>query len=332
MYEFDNMGRTVCVRNADGSFSQVGYDEDKEGTENRITHASSGEQYVNNLLNDSSAENSTLGWTAFDNDAVLSVDTNEHFLGKNSLKIEKTVSNTSRPGYYQNINVSEKTEYTLSAYVKTDSVEERSSGNGAGLYVKFYDSTNTEIANSVQYSYGITGTNDWQRTKLTFTTPEGTKFVRVFVSIFSAKGTAYFDCMQLEKGNAVNDYNMLQNSSFSTSSNWTTSKLATGDGINTSTGKLKISGSATQNRSVSQTVQINRAHTGFTISAVSTGNSVPLSSDDRAYGVKLEVHYSDNSTDEKIASFNTATSAEQKTSATYVIPQEKQDLTITYVV
>ena len=49
-YQFDNCGRTKAIRNDDGSFAQAAYHPDAGRTGNRITQSSSGEQYVNNLL------------------------------------------------------------------------------------------------------------------------------------------------------------------------------------------------------------------------------------------------------------------------------------------
>ena len=329
LYEFDNLGRTVCIRNEDGSFSQVGYTADSTGKKaNKISHSSAGEEYVNNLLLDSSAENATLGWTATSSTNV--VDTENHFLGYKSLKVT-TDTATTRTGYYQNVSVIANKDYTFSTYVKTDNVTATGT-NGAGMYVKFYDASNNEIANSAQCSDGVKGTNGWQRINFTFTTPAGAVRARVFLVLMSATGTAYFDCAQLEDGNTMNDYNLLQNSSFTSSSAWTLSGFSSEDGINPVRGELHLTGSANASRSATQTVQINRQKTSFTFSAVAAGHSVPLRPDtDRAFGVKVVVHFSNGESIEETASFNTATSAKQKASATVMIPKDYQEHTVTYL-
>ena len=230
------------------------------------------------------------------------------------------------------MSVTANKDYTFSTYVKTDNVTATGT-NGAGMYVKFYDASNNEIANSAQHSDAVKGTNGWQRINFTFTAPEGAVKARVFLAIMSATGTAYFDCAQLEVGKTVNDYNMLRNSSFDSAKNWSRIALDTaGDGVNTTAGKLHISGSATENRSAYQRVQINRQKTSFTFSAIAQGNSVPLTDETRAFGIKLKIYYSDGTFSEEIAYFNTSTSAQQKASATAMIPEDKKDLTIDYVI
>ena len=58
--------------------------------------------------------------------------------------------------------------------------------------------------------YGLTGTtNDWVRLTLTADIPSGANRVGVYLDLKDATGTVWFDGIQLEKGNAANRYNLL---------------------------------------------------------------------------------------------------------------------------
>ena len=330
MYQFDDWGRSVCLRNNDGSFSQVGYTSSTGKAANRLTQASAGEGYINNLLLDSSVEKGNGDWKVSGSTANLSIDSTNGFLGYKSLKVSRSVSNTDKQGYYQTVQVSGGKPYTFSAYVKTDNVM-ASGTNGAGLYVKFYNSNGTELSSNVS-SLSVTGTRDWHRINVSFTAPSGAVTARVYCGLMSATGIAYFDCMQLENGNTMNTYNMLESSSFEHFGSWYGSSLADGDGTDTANKWFKITGSPTADRSAYQVVPINRAKTSFTLSAVATGDSVPVGYDDRFFALHLEVMYSDGTSARQNISFNTATSAKQKASFTFMMDEDKQDVVIDYVI
>ena len=330
MYQFDDRGRSVCLRNNDGSFSQVGYTSSTGKDANRLTQASAGEGYINNLLLDSSVEKGNSDWKVSGSTTNLSIDSTNYFLGYKSLKVSRSTSNTDKQGYYQTVQVSGGKPYTFSAYVKTDNVI-ASGTNGAGLYVKFYNSNGTELSSNVS-SLGVVGTRDWHRINVSFTAPSGAVTARVYCGLMSATGTAYFDCMQFENGNTMNTYNMLESSSFEHFGSWYGSSLADGDGTDTTNKWFKITGSPTANRSAYQVVPINRAKTSFTLSAVATGDSVPVGYDDRYFALHLEVMYSDGTSARQNISFNTATSAQQKASFTFMMDEYKQGVVIDYVI
>ena len=326
-YQFDNCGRTKAIRNDDGSFAQAAYHPDAGRTGNRITQSSSGEQYVNNLLLDTSAEKSTSQWTASDSAASFAIDTAQYFLGYKSLKVSASADGADH-GYFQSASVTAGQSYTFSAYMRTSDVA-ASDTNGAGLYATFY---NGSTALSTVRAAGVTGTNEWQRVKLTFTAPSGATSVRVYCGLMSASGTAWFDCMQLESGRTMNGYNMIESSSFERLGSWTGKGMASGDGTNTANGWFRLTGGASANRAGHQTVQVNRTHTSFTISAKATGQSVPTGYDGRYYAVDLGVYYENGTSSWHLAHFNPDTSDQQRASLTVLIPESKKDLKIKYVV
>lgn len=332
-YCFDNFGRTVCIINADGSSVYGSYTAETGKKSNRLTHQAQGAKYIENLLADSSAENAACGWV-FDeySELALSVDSTQHYLGSNSLKVDANQP-TSTPfaAGHQIISVTPGETYTFSAYIKTDNVNSDREPHGACLTIDFYSSNDFSMG-CITYgiSEGILGTNDWQRVKVTATAPSNATVACLQYGIMEASGVAWFDCLQLEVGNTMNDYNMLENSSFSGTSGWTGQNLATGDGIDAN-GHYVLTGTCDQNRSADQTVQINRGSTGFTLSAKANGQSVPVGYDDRTFGLALDVHYADGTTSDHDAQFNADTSGTQYLSTTILVPKEKKDLIISYV-
>lgn len=71
------------------------------------------------------------------------------------------------------------------------------------------------------FSEYVTGTtesdvnNGWQRLYVTFDAVAGTTY-RVYGVICNTTGTAWFDCFQLEEGEAPNKFNLVLNPSFET--------------------------------------------------------------------------------------------------------------------
>ncbi len=332
-YCFDSFGRTICIINADGSSVYGSYTADTGKKSNRLSHQAQGAKYIENLLTDSSSENVTCGWVFDeDNELALSIDTTQHYLGSKSLKVD-----ANQPTYtpfaagYQIVPVTPGKTYTFSAYIKTDNLTSLYDPYGACLSIAFYSSTDFNMSASLYgLSEGILGTNDWQRIKVTATAPSNAEVACLQYGIMESSGVAWFDCLQLEVGNTMNDYNMLENSSFSGTSGWTGQNLATGDGINAE-GHYVLTGEYGQKRSADQTIQVNRGSTGFTLSAKAHGQSVPVGYEDRTFGLALDVHYADGTTSDHDAQFNADTTGTQYLSTTVLVPKDKKDLTISYV-
>jgi RHS repeat-associated protein len=115
--------------------------------------------------------------------------------------------------------------YVVSGFIKTVSTIGK-----AYIIVEYLDASNNWLGQRT--SYGITGTHDWARFQTIVTTvPVNTVSLRISVGLDPGQGTAYFDSIQLEKGNVVSAYNLIENSSFERYSsqtnpipnNWTTS-------------------------------------------------------------------------------------------------------------
>ena len=332
-YSFDNSGRTVCILNADGSSVYGAYTTATGKSSNKLSSQAVGAKYIENLLSDSSAENETSCWTIdADDTQAVSIDTTEHYLGSKSIKIDAdqpTSSPTVRAG--QSIPVTPGETYTFSAYVKTDNIVPYFYGDGATLTMMFFGANSSTGSLYYDFSEFVEGTHDWQRIKVTATAPENATVLTVFCGTENAdSGKAWFDCLQLEVGNTMNDYNMLENSSFSNTAGWTGNDLATGDGIN-SDGRFAMTGEYGQERYAEQTIQINRGSTGFTLSAKAQGDSVAVGFNDRTFGLALDVHYENGTVSNHDAQFNVDTTEEQYLSTTILVPENKKDLIISHV-
>ena len=328
-YTFDSFGRTISILNADGSSSYYSYKNDGGKAQHKVSQASSGEKHVNNMLLNTSAEDtSSTAWRTSrwaQTNYTHSVDSSTSYLGKRSWKVTQDDANPTYIGYYQPINKTSGT-YTLSGYVKTQNV---TGGRGAGLYVAFQNANgHFDTALTVPC---IQGTNDWQRISLTFTVPAGTTSFWVQMGLLGSNGTCWFDCMQLEQGTTMNAYNMLENSDFSSSGSWgMSSDIPSGDGV--TGGRFRISGDPLKNYAGHQRVYINRKLTAVNVGGKATANSVPLTGDGRIFCLYVEVHYADGTISWLPQSFNAQCTGEQYLNRTVMIPQEKQNSVIDFIV
>ena len=110
----------------------------------------------------------------------------------------------------------------------------------------------------------------WQRESLTFTVPTNAgSSVNVQLKLpGDVSGSVYADCVMLEQADAMNRYNLLENSDFSSNTVWSRgSGLDSNDAIVSVSGSLhpdslssavyKITGSTTADKVVSQTLPIS---------------------------------------------------------------------------
>ena len=96
------------------------------------------------------------------------------------------------------------TEYTLSAYVNTEDMQE--GAGGASLCV-----TNND--GYIAQSEILTERKDgWQRISVDFVAPRD-ETIGVLMKLNGAKGDVYFDCIQLEVG-GLSEYNLVENAGF----------------------------------------------------------------------------------------------------------------------
>ena len=250
-YQFDTYGRTVSqqLKTRDGKDSVAGaynYSESSESTAfktaNKVTAEAGLGKNVVNLVTGISGE-STSGWTSYTSPnatATHSSSSAEQYVGANSLAINVSALSSASGNalYYQRISTSKFTPgetYTFSAYVKTTGITKvyDSSLTGAFVQLRAEDSSGT---NHNWYSETLLTTDEsindgWRRLTITATIPSDTTGMLVYLGLRNVTGTAYFDCMQLEKGDTANPCNLVENSGFETvSSNmpskWTANNVS----------------------------------------------------------------------------------------------------------
>lgn len=310
-YIFDNYGRTVCINDASNGgwyydYYQLKEDDDPSALENKLTSVACKTKYVDNLLKNHSFENSQTNWVLDGSGGTCSAATDSPYLGEKSLKIQKTSATNLK--WYQKMDVNTSTfkaerTYTFSAYVKTTS----DSAN-AMIYANCFDnSSGSNVSLAVFKSQAVTeAINEYKRIYVTFTIPNGTDFVN-FVLSEKGLGTTYFDCIQVESGDTVNDYNLLEESNFNnpSSSVWSRSSLDSTDKYDSSC--YKMTGNPTKNKHLYQTVKINKPASKcvFSLSGTASGTSVPLTDkQNRYFALSAVLVFTDGTSQYCVYSFN----------------------------
>lgn len=227
IWQFDNRGRVTDVIDENGNFHETEYfksSEETSRTKNRIKETATGQKIVHNLLKNSRADTAdTSNWEIENwnpdyqssrNCYGIIASTDEKNLGNYSFRVYNSQNDSSWPVARQIVSVpvsSEDQKYTFSADVKTDG--ELNGGEGAVIHVDaFKDNVQTSDDN---YSRWLKSTDgEWKRISVTLNVPAGSNYIRCYFGIKNSQGSAYFDCLQLEKGDTANSYNMLQCSDF----------------------------------------------------------------------------------------------------------------------
>ena len=278
IYQFNNAGQTVAIRDVDGSAQYCSFNS-QDRTVTQLKTVSKLQKTSINLLSNHNMEN-TGAWSL---GSGASYSTADKFMGSRSIKL-------SGAGAYaaQQLTLQAGKTYTLSAYFK--------GSDGARLAVS-YGTTTIE-------SLGVMGaSSSWQRESLTFTVPTNAgSSVNVQLKLpGDVSGSVYADCVMLEQADAMNRYNLLENSDFSSNTIWSRgSGLDSNDAIVSVSGSLhpdslssavyKITGSTTADKVVSQTLPISGS-TGdcYTFGGWAQMNTVPAFT--KNAGTSSEVNY-----------------------------------------
>jgi hypothetical protein len=121
----------------------------------------------------------------------INLDTTEKHEGTASVRLESTDPKAIRI-HSQNVVLKPRTAYTLSAWIKTQTVR-----GGIGAQVYPYDFTQASTSPVAMLS--VTGTTDWTRHEMTFTTADDAEG-RISFRISEALGTAWIDDVRLTEG------------------------------------------------------------------------------------------------------------------------------------
>lgn len=297
VYQFNNQGNTINIKDNDGSAQYYKYFE-SGGNKNKLNSQSKLQKTISNYLKNHNFEQNGY-WSEFNwgnSTANVSLTTENKNIGNQSLKVEKTNA-LGDQGYYQSASLEKGKTYTLSGYIKTNNISNVNK-RGAALIVTYQ-----KLDGSWQniYSDYVNGTKDWERYEATFTLPSDamSNSVTVKAGVDRETGTAYFDNLQLEDGNTANRYNLVENANFEYETYfWQKSELNSNDFRTTATGQpaslgsnvFKISGEADKRKYIAQIVNVSgKKGDAIVFGGWSKGEGVP----ERNYAIDIGIEKTD---------------------------------------
>ena len=129
----------------------------------------------------------------------ISLDKTVSKLGKQSIKFTNSKVMHHSCAYFRLANLEPGKDYTLMYSVKTEDVVPGMSGYGAMSFVKFMDKDGQDLpgSNSASPAYM---TNDWTDYSIVFKAPDSFDMAQLQITLWAAKGTAWFDDIRLYEG------------------------------------------------------------------------------------------------------------------------------------
>ena len=321
---FDTVGRTVSVRSVDTdglflSSSGAGYtaNEGTSAKNNRLTQEGSAGAVGQNLLTDGGFERQSTKWqntSTQHSGCSAALTTSTSHTGTRSMKLVCNSDKTNIATKYQALWLDAGT-YTLSARVKTESMESASGKIGARILLG--DVYANPFAESVYISKVTSELSDdgWVLLHCTYTLTERT-YTYVYLTLRGMRGISYFDDVMLQKGDTVSACNLLDNSDFSNgTASWTKSGTkvseitvkSVSDGISgASSYALYVPSAPHKTAGAYQTVNLNiSGKETLMLSAFAKACSAPLNDDeDAVFELGAILTYSDGTTDTFKQAFN----------------------------
>lgn len=196
------------IINAYGSKSTYGRmieDDNLDLDKNKLLSSQIPIKYVKNLLTNTSFENGQSSFKSGQN-GVSSISDEYSHSGLKSLKFEALYA-LIEAGVNQEVDVEKGKYYTFSAYIKRGYVT-----SNAFLRMHYEDS---EGRYKEAISNSIVPDEDFERLDVTIFYPSDAKGKLNLEVCLDGRGFMYIDDVQLEEGEVVNNYNMIENSDFS---------------------------------------------------------------------------------------------------------------------
>ncbi|MGN0444151.1 MAG: RHS repeat domain-containing protein, partial [Acutalibacteraceae bacterium] len=277
-YTFDNNCSLICAQNKAGGeeLNSVSYKYEND----IVSSAAFGGKISDNYLKNHNIE-SLANWTSIAKDDpdcqyTVAYSTEAQYVGEGSVKVTATdFTDNGLAGVYQAFNVNDSSlirkgeNYVVSGFIRTDGItrdnDTLSSRNyGAVIMLRIHYDDGTEAKRTYTESVRNTG-EKWERVFASVKIPNNCDRLGVYLMIKNGTGTAYFDAVQLEKGTAPGEYNLLENNSFdytenttsNTGNTWVRSALTSTDAI--SDGKFRINASVTANKYFRQEINLVNA-------------------------------------------------------------------------
>lgn len=232
VYLFDNAGRTVSVRN-DAGYGAAWQYLDTAKNKNKLSAATDlryvSPQYLRGVTG------GVAGWTRYNNaDNVVVEDSaaGEAYIGTKCIRIRSTAASGDGAAF-QNLTVKAGKKYVFSAYVKA-SVSELAAKGRIWLQIEDTAKNLSVVADSASIT---ASTDGFKRLSVTFTAPDngtgnGTASLRILARTRNFKGTAWFDGLQMEEGEAAGRLNLVSNNCFQNGmTDHTALQFANGDGV-----------------------------------------------------------------------------------------------------
>jgi len=310
IHQFNDWGNTVSIQDNEGHATFADYarndKDDTGGKANQLKVSSKLQNTVGNRLAASNFEKSNVWYT---NSASLTATrtTEAAYSGSYSLKLTSSASSTTA-GLTEGFYVDPNETYIFSAYVKTV--------DAYAIIALQYGATYTTYTGS-----HLSPNRDWTRLEAVYTNQSEETRKITPILFLTTSGTAYMDCVQVEKAPTPSRYNLVENGDFrhsgSPAHGWTNPGLASSDGlvtVDTSAAPqlentvLKITGNPSGYKQLVQYIDIGGS-TGdsYVISGWAKGNSVPLGNiggREREFEIEVTLHHYDDTITRGTAKFN----------------------------
>ena len=215
VYQFDNMGQPVSVRDEEGNAVFGAYNTSAR-TVTQLSAVSKVQATTVNLMPNHGFEQND-SWSL---SGSASYDSTKRHAGKQSMKLTSTSAVRAEAAMGKVLEQGET--YTLSCYF---------SGSGGAGKIEVASGL-TMLAESEPIELGGTAGVDWHRGSVTFS-PISSGATIILTMPEGTAGTVYVDSVMLEKGETPNRYNMLENSDFilGTSNFQESANIGSGDGV-----------------------------------------------------------------------------------------------------
>ncbi len=214
-YQFNDFGQTTgVVSDTDGSaqFFKMNPGNSTDRKANKLIQESRVIQSVTNYVVNPGFARDFESYRQYVEDTEnqsITVDTATKHLTKSALKITKNGANKQRVDVLQSLNNLSAGTYTFSVHANTKGTKLNGS---AHIIAEVWDSSGYWVSSN--WAESVEQTNDWERRSVTFSVPENCE-VRLLVGFPNeGNGTVWFDDIQLEKGENVSTFNLVENSGF----------------------------------------------------------------------------------------------------------------------
>lgn len=335
--QFNDMGNTVSIQDNEGHAQYAKFAKnsaDDTGKGNQLKVASKLQNTVGNRLVNSNFEY-THYWSTNSTALTASLSNTEKYSGNKSLKLVSTTEDNVAAlteGFY----VAPGETCTFSAYVKTESAY-------AILALQYGAEYTTYMGDH------LAANNDWTRLQVSYTNnATATRKITPILFITTA-GTAYMDCVQVEKAPTASRFNLVDNGDFvstgTSQTSWTRETgVASTDTVLSSTAAAatlnsnvySITGSPTATKHITQNVPVSGSKDDtYVLAGWAKGNSAPLDafdSRDREFAVRARFNYTDGTTSEYFtAQFNPDSNAWQYSANVMVATQAYSSIQVQIV-